>query len=89
MVVGDVHHPRLDEGVGARNEGSKPGAKLRNRLGNTIGSPFVTVKSAADAALKFVVTQRIRLTDEEGRDRWELVAVVHSEDQGFDHIILM
>lgn len=79
MIVRYVNHPRLNEGVDARQQGSNQAAKLGDRLRDAVRLPFMAVNPAADEALEFVITKRVRLADEQSRDRWKLVTMLDSE----------
>jgi hypothetical protein len=88
VILGDLHHPRLDEGILIQHLVLHPGAGLRQRPRQGESRPWPPMDQPSDFALQFVVSRAARLTDQQRELRRQLAAsiddAVHCIDQIFE-----
>src|SRR5262249_50089605 len=89
VVVGDVNHPRANEGILAENIVLNPCAGLGENLRNSPCLPRLAANKAADLGLQNAIAHDLRLPEQQGELRGELLAPLDQPRYGVSQIIKM
>ena len=89
MIVGQVDHPRLDEGLLTREVILDPCAGLGHGLRDLGRLPLLSVDETTDRPLDVVVTQCLLFTDEQNEFGRQLLSSLDGQSQGFHDVIQM
>src|SRR5713101_7401814 len=82
MIVGQVDHPRFDEGLLTRDVIVDPRARFGHGLRDLRRLPLLSVDETTDRPLDVVVTQSLLFPDEQDEFRLQLVSSLDGQPQG-------
>src|SRR5712691_7515561 len=86
VIIREIDHPRLDEGVLKGHRVFEPRTGLREWLRDLPRLPFLVVNEPAEHSLEGVVAQRLRFAEEQCRRPRQLVSALDREEQRLDEI---